>query len=81
MNMRSEFMQPLPTFWWALTLAWAVLIFCLSTQAFPPDFSRGVLAATLQFFHVRASLGTLGFLHALHPETNLHPRIGNVLAS
>lgn len=65
MNVKSELTQPLSMFWWALTLAWAVLIFYLSTRTFTPDFSRGVLAATLHFFHIRVSPRAFYFLHAL----------------
>jgi VanZ family protein len=50
------------TLWWGGTLAWAALIFCLSSQTFGPDFSRGLLAWTLQVFHLRLVLHTFGLL-------------------
>jgi VanZ family protein len=65
MNMQSDFPDPFSVFWWALTLAWAALIFYLSTQSFTPDFSRALLARTLHFLHLHVSAGTFGFLHAL----------------
>jgi VanZ family protein len=65
MNMQSDFPHSFSVFWWALTLAWAALIFCLSTQSFAPDFSRALLARTLHFLHLHVSAGTFGFLHAL----------------
>lgn len=63
--MGGDITQPISVLWWALTLAWAALIFYLSTQTFTPDFSQAVLAGTLHFFHLRVSRGTFGFLHAL----------------
>jgi VanZ family protein len=65
MNMQGDFTQPNSVFWWALTLAWAALIFYLSTQTFAPGFSQALLAGTLHFLHLRVSPGTFGFLHAL----------------
>jgi uncharacterized ion transporter superfamily protein YfcC len=32
MNMQSDFPHPFTVFWWALTLAWAAVIFYLSTH-------------------------------------------------
>lgn len=65
MNMQSDFPQPFTVFWWALTLAWAALIYYLSTQNFAPHFSESLLARTLLFLHLRVSVGTFGFLHSL----------------
>ena len=51
--------------WWVMTLAWAVLIFCLSTRTFSPSFSSGLLDWTLHFLHLQVSTGTFDLLHAL----------------
>lgn len=61
--MESEVTKLISVLWWVLTLAWAALIFHLSTQAFSPDFTKAMLAGTLHFFHLRVSPGTFGFLH------------------
>lgn len=50
--------------WWAVTVAWAALIFYLSTQTFGPDFSRGLLAWTLHLLHLRLSAHTFALLDA-----------------
>jgi VanZ family protein len=63
--MQSNFPHPFTVFWWALTLAWAVLIFYLSTQTFTPDLSHALLARALHLLHLRVSAGTFGFLHTL----------------
>jgi hypothetical protein len=63
--MPGDFSQPVSVLWWALTVAWAALIFHLSSQAFAPDFSQAVLAAILQFLHLRVSAGAFGILHGL----------------
>ena len=48
--MKSKLLTAL---WWALTLAWACLIFYLSTATFSPRFSRGLLAWVLQVVNWR----------------------------
>ena len=58
-------MQPVSVLWWILTLAWAALIFYLSTQTFTPDFSRGLLADAFYFLHLHVSPSAFKFLHAL----------------
>jgi VanZ family protein len=63
--MPSNFTQAVTVLWWILTLAWAALIFYLSTQSFAPEFSQGFLASTLHFLHLRVSPRTFDFLHAL----------------
>jgi VanZ family protein len=63
--MASNLDRVFAVFWWLLTLAWAGLIFYLSTQTFASDFSRGVLAGTLDFLHIQVSPETFAFLHAL----------------
>jgi VanZ family protein len=63
--MQGDFPHPFTVFWWALTLAWAALIFYLSTQSLTPHFSQALLARILHFLHLRVSAGTFGFLHAL----------------
>jgi VanZ family protein len=63
--MQSDFPHPFSVLWWGLTLAWAALMFYLSTQTFTPLFSQALLALTLHFLHLRVSAGTFGFLHAL----------------
>ena len=49
--------------WWAITIAWAALIFYLSTQTFAPDFSRSVLAEVLSVLHCKVSPATFASLH------------------
>jgi VanZ family protein len=61
--MKGDFRRPITVGWWALTLAWAALIFYLSSQTFSPSFSRGLLAWMLQLLHLRLSSGTFGLLH------------------
>ena len=63
--MQSDFPAPFTVFWWGLTLAWAALIFYLSTQNFTPHFSRSLLALALHFLHLRVSPVTFGVLHDL----------------
>jgi VanZ family protein len=65
MNMQSDFPHPFTVFWWALTVAWAGLIFYLSTQSFTPHFSQALLARTLHLLHLHVSPKTFGFLHTL----------------
>jgi VanZ family protein len=62
--MEGEFIKPVSVGWWAITLAWAALIFYLSSQTFSPNFSRGLLVWTLQLLHLRVSAGTFRLLHA-----------------
>ena len=62
--MAREIIKPVSVLWWAMTLAWAALIFYLSTQTFSPDFSRGFLAWTLHLLHLRLSSHTFALLHA-----------------
>jgi VanZ family protein len=64
-HVQSNFPHPFTVFWWALTLAWGVLIFHLSTQTFTPAFSQALLARALHFLHLQVSASTFGFLHAL----------------
>jgi VanZ family protein len=61
--MEGNFTKPITACWWAITLAWAALIFYLSSQTFSPGFSRGLLAWILQFLHLRVSSGTFHLLH------------------
>jgi VanZ family protein len=65
MNMQSNFPHPFFVLWWALTLAWAALIFHLSTQTFTPHFSQALLVRILDFLHLRVSPYTFRILHAL----------------
>jgi VanZ family protein len=62
--MESDFTKPITVARWVITLAWAALIFHLSTQTFNPRFSRALLAWTLQLLHLGVSSGTFGLLHA-----------------
>jgi VanZ family protein len=62
--MESELTRPIAVLWWALCLAWAALIFYLSTQAFAPNMSRALLAWTFSFLQLPVSGGTFGLLHA-----------------
>lgn len=61
--MQGDFLRPLRILWWAITLAWAALIFYLSTQTFTPAFSQALLARTLDWLHLHVSQGTFDFLH------------------
>ena len=47
------------------TVAWAVLVFYLSTERFSPDFSRGLVAQSLTLFHLSVSPRTLHILDTL----------------
>jgi VanZ family protein len=62
--MESDFTKPITVVRWAVTLAWAALIFYLSTRTFNPSFSRALLAWTVQLLHLHVSSGTFGLLHA-----------------
>jgi len=62
--MEGDFTKLITVGWWAITLAWAALIFYLSSQTFSPNFSRALLAWTLELLHLRVSSGTFGLLHA-----------------
>ena len=50
--------------WWLATLAWAALIFHLSTPAFGAHRSLPLLARLLEFFDVSVSPTTLGVLNS-----------------
>jgi VanZ family protein len=63
--MQSELTRPGAVLWWSITLAWAALVFCLSTRGFGPDTSRALLAWTLNLLHLTVSRGTFGLLHSL----------------
>ena len=62
--MESDFTKPITVVRWAVTMAWAALIFYFSTLTFNPGFSRALLAWTLQLLHLDVSAGTFGLLHA-----------------
>ena len=62
--MESEFTRPIAVLWWAICLAWAALVFYLSTQAFGPNMSRAFLAWTLNLLQLPVSSSTFGLLHA-----------------
>ena len=62
-TLKNNFMRPVWVLWWAITLAWAGLIFYLSTQTFAPDFSRSVLAEMLSVLHCKVSPATFATLH------------------
>jgi VanZ family protein len=51
--------------WWVMTLAWAALIFFLSTRTFSPGFSEGLLCWMLHLLRLQVSSGTFHILHAL----------------
>ena len=63
--MQSDFTKPLSALWWAMTFAWAALIFYLSTRTFGPAFSRALLAWTFRILHFHVSWRTFSLLHAL----------------
>jgi VanZ family protein len=49
---------------WALTLAWAMLIFYFSTRRFGPDFSDSLLTRVLAFLQLSVSSKTFAILSA-----------------
>ena len=51
------------------TLAWAVLVFYLSTERFGSDFSQGLLAQALTVLHISVSPRTLHILDTLLRKT------------
>lgn len=51
--------------WWAPTLAWAALIFFLSTGSFSGWLSARILTAIIGFLHLRVSAQTFATLHFL----------------
>ena len=61
--MGSNLAKPAYVLWWVITLAWAGQIFYLSTHTFSPEFSQGLLALALNFFHFKVSPGTFDILH------------------
>src|SRR5271157_1960405 len=63
--MKSNFTKPIAVLWWAMTLAWAVLIFHLSTPTFGPDLTRGLLVWTFSILNVHVSWSTLTLLDVL----------------
>jgi VanZ family protein len=63
--MESELIRPIAVLRWVVCLAWAALIFYLSTQAFGPDLSRALLAWTLDLLHLPVSGGIFHLLHLL----------------
>jgi VanZ family protein len=63
--MENELNRPSAALWWGITLAWAALVFYLSTQTFGPNTSRALLAWTLNLLHLPVSRGTFGLLHGL----------------
>jgi VanZ family protein len=48
-----------------MTIAWAALIFFLSTRTFGPDFTHGLLAWALRILHITVPQRTFSLLHAL----------------
>lgn len=61
--MKGNLKRPVWLIWWVITLAWAALIFYLSTQTFAPDFTRSFLATILSLLHCQVSPATFGTLH------------------
>jgi VanZ family protein len=51
------------------TLAWAVLVFYLSTERFGSDFSQGLVAPALALLHFNVSLRTFHILDVLLRKT------------
>jgi VanZ family protein len=62
--MGNEIPKPLTAIWWTVTVAWAVLIFYLSTQGFGSDFTQGMLAWGLELLHLHVSPRSFHLLHA-----------------
>jgi VanZ family protein len=63
--MTIDFTKLFPALRWAITLAWAVLIFYFSTRTFGPGFTRWVLVWTIHHLHLHVSMRTFNLLHAL----------------
>jgi VanZ family protein len=63
--MENELSKPAVVLRWAITLAWAALIFFLSTRTYTPDFTRLLLASTFHFLHIHVSGRTFILLHTL----------------
>jgi len=51
------------------TMAWAVLVFYLSTERFGPDFSQGLVAQALTLLHISVSPRTFHILDVLVRKT------------
>jgi len=60
---RPKLPKPLLVFWWAVTVAWTVVIFVLSTHSFGSDYTQSFLARLLASVRLQVSLPTLHFLN------------------
>lgn len=63
--MKSDSNQAVSALWWAMTVAWAALIFYLSTRTFSPEHTRGLLASTFQLLHLHVSWRAFNLLLAI----------------
>lgn len=63
--MEIDFIKFLSALRWAITLAWAALIFYFSTRTFNPDFTRWFLVWTFRLLHLHVSWRTFNLLHGL----------------
>jgi VanZ family protein len=57
--------RPLPVLWWLTTIAWAVLIFSLSSRTFGSNFTQVLLAEALRILHIHVSWRTFELVHML----------------
>jgi VanZ family protein len=63
--MKSDFNQAISALWWAMTVAWAALIFYFSTRTFSSDHTRALLAWTFHLLHLQVSWRTFNLLNSI----------------
>jgi len=61
--MESELTRPIAVLWWTMCVAWAGLVFYLSTEAFGPNLSRALLAWAFDLLRLPVSWHTFRLLH------------------
>ena len=66
--MERNLANPIPMLRWVVTLAWAALIFGLSTRTFTPNFSSGLLVWMVQLLKLQLSTSGFDLLHTLLRE-------------
>ncbi len=63
--MKTSLTKPIAALWWTMTVAWAALIFHLSTPTFGPDFTRRLLIWAFSILNAQVSWRTLAVLDVL----------------